>query len=217
MALSFRRIFHTTLISVAVFGVCDICYGDSPNNKQVAVIDLGEPGVQYAYFQETEELSEGKLKSVTWLGPQSEDAFLVIDTAALEEKGWALEHPKTGVRLKGHVLVQTHVAVRKPNENRRTYTGLLGMLQAFDENRDKRISLSDFIYPILGLYRDRNGDGLVDPSEISSLADSGVAEIVLVVKGGTKRDEHGNQYQVIKVKKTDDSMTDAQLVRLRVR
>jgi hypothetical protein len=217
MNAKIRKTSRFLLAGAFVVSVCGISDGAPKNKKQVAVIDLGEPGITYAYFQETEALSPGTLMSVPWLGGQSEDAFLVVDTAVLKENGWSLEDSKTAARISGHVLFQTHIAVRNPSEKRRTYTALVGMLQAFDSNNDKRIDSSDFLYRALGLYRDKNGDGKIDPEEISSLESEGIAEIGIVMYGGAKRDAQGSSYRVIRVKKTDGATIEAHVVTLNSR
>lgn len=217
MRFAFRKIACSVLTTTLALLIGNVCDSAPPNKKQVMVMDLGAPGVSYSYFQETDELSPGTQQSVPWLGPKSEDAFLVVDTAALEANKWALEDPKTGSRISGYALFRTQTALRNPSEKRRTYSNLLGMLQALDINRDKRIDSSDFIYKVLWLYRDGNGDGKIDADELSSLEDEQIAEIGLIVYGPQKRDSQGNLYQIVKVKKQDDSKTEAQLVTLKSR
>jgi hypothetical protein len=199
------------------FFVSSICVSAAPTTKQVVVIDLGAPGVSYSHVQETEALSPGTPQSVPWLGPKSEDAFLVLDISALEANGWALEEPKTGVRLTGYALLRTQTALRNPAEKRRAYANMLGMLAALDVNNDKKIDSSDFVYNVLRLYRDGNSDGVIDADELSSLADAEIAEIGFIVYGSQKKDAQGNLYQAVRVKKKDGSKTEGHLVTLKVR
>lgn len=215
MRFSVRQKAGSIVFLAVVLSVCDVSYGGPRGSKEVVVIDLGEPGVTFSGVQQTEEVSPGKVETMSWLGANSEDAFLVVDATALMKKGWTFEVPKTGARLDGFVLLSAQNALRNPSEKRRTYNNILGMLYAFDENKDKKLSGDDFIFSLMYLFRDANNDGKIDAGEVTPLAKEQIEEMSLVYKGKAQRDSFGNNYKVIEVKKKDGSLTQAQLLKLK--
>ena len=72
-------------------------------------------------------------------------------------------------------------------------------LKVFDEitaggNNDNVIDRSDFIFPSLKLWQDRNHNGISEQSELFSLPELGVESIELEYKKSKRTDVHGNRF-----------------------
>jgi len=65
-------------------------------------------------------------------------------------------------------------------------------LAALDSNSDGKISASDAAFGTLRIWRDVDGDGLTDPGELKTLAETGIAEISLASHAPTEGAVLGN-------------------------
>lgn len=216
---------HKTVVSLLALAflwcISDTGHAEKKKDKlthaEIIVLDLGEAGVEMNLELETSAVTAGQKHMIGWLDSASEDAFLVIDATALEKKGWHIEERDTANRLSGYVIFSTGHALRDPSEKRWNYKRLMVLLSAFDENKDKKIDQSDWVYSILGLYRDTNSNGQVDAGEVSKLPELQVGSIRLFMAQKKEKDSFDNVHQVIKVEKSDGSDGEAHLVRLKLR
>ncbi|QTF10575.1 hypothetical protein HC231_23605 [Brenneria izadpanahii] len=68
-------------------------------------------------------------------------------------------------------------------------------LAEYDDNGDKTIDAQDAAYATLQIWRDLNGNGISNKSELQSLADAGVAAISTDYNNSSRVDAHGHQHR----------------------
>ncbi len=118
-----------------------------------------------------------------WTRANSDDAFLVLD------------RDRNGVITSGKELFGNYTdqpASGEPNG--------FEALAVFDQsvkggNGDGFITARDRVFPLLGLWKDLNHDGISQPSELFKLTDLGVSAIELDYQPSKQWDNQGNQFR----------------------
>ena len=169
-----------------------ICECISENTSPI-IIDLAGDGLKLTDPEagvSFDLLADGRPVHTAWTQPGSEDAFLALD----RNHNGIIDD---GAELFGNVTPQPVSAKKASKKN--APNGFLA-LSVFDDpanggNADGMITEDDAIYRSLLLWVDANHDGVSQPEELRSLADSGVRAISLHYVVGKKVDEFGNVYR----------------------
>lgn len=147
------------------------------------VLDLALNGFTFSGPDATVEFdidADGLLDHITWIDPESDDVFLVLDrngNGAVDD----------GRELFGVVTDQP------PSEDPNGFLALAVFDQAAEGgNEDGVISAADEIFTDLLVWKDLDGDGRSEPPELTPLADTGVLEIQLSYITSGRRDRFGN-------------------------
>lgn len=77
------------------------------------------------------------------------------------------------------------------------------LLTLVETTRDGVLDKNDLLWPSLGLARDKNGDGVLDSTEVESLAASAVAGVGPRTPAITERDGQGNELAFGSFARTD--------------
>ncbi len=158
------------------------------------------------------EVRDRSGNGVRWTKARTDDAFLMIDCDAAKAAGCpievgASEQVEEAAGLQ--VLKGSFRRVGQPQDP--PVLHVFAVLAQLDGNGDGQLNGEDPEWACLRAGVDANADGLIEPSECRTLAESGVAAIVLwsgdAEKDATK-DEHGNDYLPGSYPSTDDSAHD---------
>jgi hypothetical protein len=123
--------------------------------------------------------ADGRLDSIGWTRPGSEDAFLWLDRNG------------NGVVDDGSELFGNAARLR----NGERATSGFELLKEFDSNNDGIIDSRDPIWQSLRLWFDRNHNGISEPSEMECVADSDIVGLRLNYRFSTRRDQFGNLFR----------------------
>lgn len=77
------------------------------------------------------------------------------------------------------------------------------LLTLLETTRDGVLDKNDLLWPALGLARDENGDGVLDSTEVETLAASAVAGVGPRTPAISERDRHGNELAFGSFARTD--------------
>jgi hypothetical protein len=144
------------------------------------VLDLGHDG--FSPFSKPEVLfdldADGKQDLVGW-PTGSDDALLALDRSGDGKIN-------SGAELFG--------SYTPGPDGQKMATGFEALAQ-YDEDGNRKIDADDEVFERLLLWQDKNGDGLSQLDELSSLSTHGVRQISLAYMSADEVDEHGNETQ----------------------
>ncbi len=160
---------------------CDCDYNTPPNTP--VIIDVAANGIRLTSAAAGVTFTFAKPIQVAWTLPDADDAFLALDRNNNGRIDDATE-------LFGSYTAQPLV------KNRNGFAALA----EFDRpenggNDDDIIDAHDRIYASLLLWRDSNHNGISEPGELSSLAQSKIASIDLSYREFRRRDEFRNYFR----------------------
>ena len=132
----------------------------------------------------------GSTRELGWTLPNTDDAFLMVSAASSRQSGVERTWPNGG-RVQGQVMVSDglHLIVNGKIFIIRNPSELLGH---FDTNSNGQVDQTDTTWRFLYLFVDKNGDGRIAPSELTSWTDSGVRSIGVSTERARK-DSYGNK------------------------
>lgn len=149
------------------------------------ILDLAGDGVKLTSWQEG--VADFPLRPWeptvphAWTEPGTDDAWLTWDS---NEDGLIT----SGIELFGDAMPQA-----KPPQGEKE-NGFLALTQ-HDDNDDRVIDQSDFVYHEIRLWQDQNQDGVSQSEELHRLLDKGIAGLSVDYAGSMKADEHGNAFR----------------------
>jgi hypothetical protein len=120
----------------------------------------------------------GSSERLAWTGPNTKDAFLVLD-----------RNNNGRIDDGGELFGSTCDQPANPSPNG------FNALEAFDSDGDKQITPSDAKFESLRLWIDANHDGTSQANELRPLSDFGILAISLDYKRKRRQDEHGNTFR----------------------
>lgn len=145
------------------------------------LVDMDGDGFQLTDFADGvlfDLRSDGVRRQISWTARGSDDAFLFLD------------RNHNGVVDGGTELFGNYT----PTPGGTSLNGFVA-LATLDSNGDGVLDSRDPVYWQLQLWTDRNHDGMSDPSELVSLAQSGIKSISLNYEESRRRDQYGNLFR----------------------
>lgn len=157
------------------------------------ILDVGGDGIDLSG-----EVRDRSGNGTRWTKAGTNDAFLMIDGDAAAAAGCPLEAgapPKVEAVTGLQTLKGSFRRVGQPQDP--PVIHVFAVLAQLDGNGDGQLNGLDPEWACLRAGIDANADGLIEPSECRTLAESGVAAIVLWSGDPVEdvaHDEHGNAY-----------------------
>jgi hypothetical protein len=130
--------------------------------------------------------ADGVPKQISWTSSDSDDAWLALDH---NDNG----RIDDGRELFGSASPQPYLS---EGESKHGFRALAMLDRAdFGGNGDGQIDSRDDVFSRLMLWQDRNHNGISEPDELQSLADSEIHVIELHYRESKRQDEHGNWFR----------------------
>ena len=161
--------------------------GEEECDESPILLDLDRNGFHLSGGPATFDIdSDGQLESVTWVSPNTRDAFLYLDRNG------------NGIADSGLELFGNRTRLANGEFARHGYHAL----REFDRrenggNRDRVIDSSDSIFADLRIWIDDNADGICEVHETMSAAEAGVLSLNLEFRRSRRTDSHGNRFRYI--------------------
>lgn len=140
------------------------------------------------------DLVTGESMKLHWIGKDSDDVFLVMDTTSLRKVGYDVR-TSSGQEIKGKILVRGGVLIKTSFGAELQSSDGWHTLAILDTNEDEKLSAADKTWNHLRVFTDGKKDGQMEGRELLSLSDGGVKEIELKGEGEDREgvtDENGN-------------------------
>lgn len=144
------------------------------NNDGVVSLTNKENGVQFDLNR------DGVKEQLPWLADDKDGWLVTVGLDMTVHDGFYL--------FGNHSMQDNEI---KPGETRNGYRSL----RLFDDNKDGVINVQDAIYNQLGVWTDKNRNGVSEHGEIVMLRDAGIESISYKYKESRRKDEHGNEFR----------------------
>ena len=154
------------------------------------VLDIGGDGLDFSGSTRT-NLATGQMQNFRWTKQDTDNSFLVLDTASVRAAGFEVRD-KGGQVVDGNIFLRGGLRVRTPDGKEVIVADGWQMLSVFDSTEDGRINSSDPVWRHLKFFTDANANGAIDSGEIKSITDSNVRDLVLTDLSSLRTDEFGN-------------------------
>lgn len=145
------------------------------------ILDLAGDGIDLTSTAQT-KLVGGKAQKLHWTKKDGDDAFVVLDCAALVKAKFTVAGAGGG-KLTGNVLLDGNVRVKAKRDegasNVQSSGGVWLALRDLDTNRDGKVDASDPTWAHMKAWVDKDANGAIAPGELKGIEDAGVKSISL--------------------------------------
>lgn len=212
------RLALLVAFAIAVPAAAEAAKKGPAKGKDALVLDTGADGIDLSATATTKLLT-GKAQKTHWTKANTDDAFLVLDVAALTKAGFKVSDASG--KPTGMVLFRGDIKVVSKHDEYKSNVQAGGCvwtaLRDLDTNRDGKLDASDPSWLCLKLWTDKNADGAIGAGETAGVADAAVKEITIFggdTDGAAKADADGNQRVDGEFAKTDGKTSVATAVSL---
>ncbi len=157
-------------------------------SRELIVADLDSNGIDLSGDVRT-SLVTGAPARMRWVKPQSDDAIVVIDAAALRSSGLSLT-TAAGEPLDVPLVARGGLRVTDASGSSFTAASGLDLLARLDGNRDGQLDKSDPAWAATTLFRDRDADGTIGAGELTR-AEEMLRSISVAASGSESADAFG--------------------------